>query len=83
MQGKPEGMATSEWQVIPQCVLCPQSDPISFPPNSSISSKHGHFGLQKKKPKKKQDQDGSDAIPEGFKTAARRPVGVSAVVKPL
>ena len=53
MQGKPEGMATSEWQVIPQCVLCPQSDPISFPPNSAISSKHGHFGLQKKTKKNK------------------------------
>lgn len=48
MQGLPEGMATSEWQVIPQCVPCPQSDPISSLPNFAISSKHGHFGLQKK-----------------------------------
>lgn len=48
MLGLPEGMATSEWQVIPQCVPCPQSDPISSLPNFAISSKHGHFGLQKK-----------------------------------
>ena len=48
MQGLPEGMATLERQVIPQYVPCPQSDPISFLPNSTISSKHGHFGLQKK-----------------------------------